>query len=498
MKFLRRSTDTDVRDVAVIDVGSNSVRLVQFRVEGRAIWPVFNEKTMAGLGRGAAETGRLNPDGVEAALRALKRFAILLDARQVPERRAVATAAVRVCEDGADFVRRARDEAGIEIEVLSGEEEGRRSALGVLAGTGGAFGVTGDLGGSSLELTRLDGLETGEAVSLALGPLAVGLDDPKRAKALIDDALEAAGAVLQGSGPDFYAVGGAWRSFAQMAMSLDDYPLRLLHQYELSAAKVVRAADFAAQQSEASLQAIPGVSSKRAAMLPYASLLLKRLVKKGDFKRVVFSANGLREGVVCDSAPDLVQSGDPLLSGADALARGAAVETALGPALQDWIAPAFEGEGEIFGGPRDRLLREAASRLADIGARMHPDHRADLAFMQTLYAPFGGISHRERAFLALAIHHRYQGKKPRPDTCESVRLLDEDQRLAALKLGLALRLGAALSGRSAKVLSNFSLERTGDALILTAKRAAENLVVERGLQRFEQLADALQLKSDVR
>ena len=498
MKHGARSSDAPARDVAVIDVGSNSVRLVQFRVEGRALWPVFNEKTMAALGKGATQTGKLNPEGIDAALRALKRFCVLLDARGVMERRAVATAAVRTCKDGPDFVKRVRKEAGIEIEVLSGEEEGRRSALGVLAGLGEADGVTGDLGGSSLELTRLDGRKAGKAVSLALGPLSVGVSDLGKAKSIIDAELDAAVSLLAGTGPDFYAVGGAWRAFAQVAMSLDDHPLRLLHQYELSAAKVMRAADFAAQQSEGSLLAIQGVSAKRAAMLPYAALLLKRLVKRGGFKRVVFSANGLREGVLCAAAPDLCEAGDPLLSGADALARGASVEAALGPALQDWIAPAFKGEPSVFGSKRDRVVRSAAARLTDIGARMHPDHRAELAFMQVLYAPFGGVSHAERAFLALAIHHRYQGKKSRPDTCRAGELLSEDQREAALRLGLALRLGAALSGRSARVLANFKLERKDDTLVLRAGKAAEALVVERGLQRFEQLAEAFGMEPVVR
>lgn len=129
---------------------------------------------------------------------------------------------------------------------------------------------------------------------------------------------------------------------------------------------------------------------------------------------------------------------------------------------------------------------------------MHPDHRADLAFMQTLYAPFGGITHPERAFLAMAIHHRYAGRKLRPETCDAMRLLDEGQREAAMKLGLALRLGAALSGRSARVLSGFKLSRKDGVLVLKSGRAAEALVVERGLQRFEQLAEALGLTPEVR
>lgn len=488
----------NARDVAVIDVGSNSVRLVQFRVEGRALWPVFNEKTMAALGKGAPETGRLNPEGVESALRTLKRFAMLLDAKGVGERRAVATAAVRVCEDGPDFVRRVREEAGIEIEVISGEEEGRRSALGVLAGLGDADGVTGDLGGSSLELTSLKGRTVGQAVSLPLGPLSVDPHDLRAARRAINARLEEASAVLKSGGRDFFAVGGAWRAFAQFAMAQTDYPLRLLHQYQMSAADVSHAAERAAALGEDALSQFDGVSSKRAPALPYAGLLLKQIMKRGGFDRVVISANGLREGVVCAADPSLVQEGDPLLSGADALSRGASVEPELGAALEAWIAPAFAGEPDLFGAGRDRTLRAAAARLTDIGARMHPDHRADLAFMQTLYAPFGGASHGERAFVALAVHHRYEGKSLRPEGSIARQLLSEDQQGAALRVGLALRLGAALSGRSARVLTNFTLGREAGALTLTAGPASGAMVVERAVQRFEQLAGALSLSAQVR
>ena len=487
--------DDDRRDAAVIDIGSNSVRLVLFRIEGRALWPVFNEKVMAGLGRGAGASGRLNPDGVATALRTLNRFAILLDAKGIDDRHAVATAAVRDCADGRAFVDRVKAETGLSIEILTGEEEGRRSALGVLAGLGDANGISGDLGGSSLELTRLEGRRAGPAITLPLGPLAVlaSSDDARSLRPQVDEMLERAAPWLDASGDAFYAVGGAWRAFAHLAMALDDYPLRLLHQYELSAEQIARAAEFAASQSEASLASVPGVSAKRAGMLPYAALLLRRIVRRGEFRRVVFSANGLREGVVCASDLSLITDGDPLLSGAEALARHAAPEPAFGRLLGGWVAPAFEGERPAFSEARDALLREAAARLADMGARMHPDHRAELSAEQTLYAPFGGASHRERAFLALAIHHRYAGKKTRPEACPSRRLLDEDQEAAAMKLGLALRLGAALSGRSAAVLKAFRLERAGSELVLRVESGAEALVVDRARNRFEHLAGALAL-----
>lgn len=488
------------RDIAVIDIGSNSVRLVLFRLEGRALFPVFNEKTMAGLGRRAGETGRLNPDGVESAVRTLKRFRSLLDAKNIEVRHAVATAAVRTCEDGPAFVERVREECGIEIRVLTGEEEGRLAAAGVVAGIGDCQGVAGDLGGSSLELTRIDGRSLGPALSLPLGPLAVLADDgtdAREIKPAIDEVLESAAPVFEGSGPVFYAVGGAWRAFAHLAMAGEGHPLNVLHEYALSREDVFKYADFAASQSEPSLATTPGVSSKRSGTLPYAAQLLKRVVKRGNFKSVVFSANGLREGVVYAAEPRLYLEGDPLLASAEALVAAVSPEPRFGIKLADWIEPVFETEREVFSRARDRVLRGAAARLTDFGVRIHPDHRSELASTQVLYAQLAGLNHAERAFLALAIHHRYEGKKPPEEDTPCRRLLDEEGEGAAMRLGLALRLGAALSGRTAKLLDSFRLERAGEELVLRVASGMEDTAVERALHRLDQLASAMDLKARV-
>ena len=484
------------RETAVIDIGSNSVRLVLFRIEGRALWPVFNEKTMAGLGRGASQTGRLNPDGVESAMRALKRFAILLDAKKVERCHAVATAAVRDCADGPEFAERVKRETGLSIEVLSGEEEGRRSALGVLAGLDGANGIVGDLGGSSVEFARLSGNTAGRSISLALGPLAMGAGDesPETVGPRIEPILATAKGMLEAPGEVFYAVGGAWRAIAYLDMALNNYPLKLLHQYELSADRLMRTCAFAIGQSESSLASIPGVNARRAGTLPYAAELLTKIFKLGQFKSIVFSAHGLREGVLCAHDLALLSRGHPLIAGAEALARMTGPDPAFGRAIDGFLAPVFEQEKPIFGAQRDVILRHAAARLADLGARMHPDHRAELSLMETLYAPFVGVTHKERAFLALAMHHRYAGKKSLGEKHIVRRLLDENEVVGALSLGLALRLAAALSGRSARVLNAFELLREDEDLVLMPNGAMdEQLIVERAQTRFSQLANAMGL-----
>jgi len=160
------------RQAAVIDIGSNSVRLVIYRIEGRAIWTLFNEKALAGLGRDLASSKRLSPEGVETALKALRRFKVVLGGWDSRDIAVVATAAVRDAVDGMLFVQRVMAETGLHVRILSGEEEARYAALGVVAGHPNAAGIVGDLGGSSLELTPLSA--PGAGVTLPLGPFALG------------------------------------------------------------------------------------------------------------------------------------------------------------------------------------------------------------------------------------------------------------------------------------------------------------------------------------
>ena len=257
------------QDIAVIDVGSNSIRLVHFRMEGRAIWPIFNEKVMAGLGEGVRQTGKLNPDGVEIALRALKRFQRILDAKSVSRRYIVATAAVREADDGPEFIARVARETEFEIRVLSGREEGELSALGLVTGIPDAHGVTGDLGGSSLELTPINHGDPGRGQTFALGPQAIMPSegwDYGRVKALIDEQL-AASEFLHGAGGRFYAVGGAWRALAQLAFAQLGHPLRVVHEFSLDRAQLRQLTRLITRLSPASLQGVPGtVAASRFAL----------------------------------------------------------------------------------------------------------------------------------------------------------------------------------------------------------------------------------------
>lgn len=489
----------DGEEVAVIDVGSNSVRLVVYRIDGRAMTPVFNEKVMAGLGRGLGGVSELPEAGKAAALRALRRFSTLLDAQGVKSVFPVATAAVRDSADGAAFAEQVKREVGIALRVLDGAEEARLSALGVSAGAPDAKGVVGDLGGASLELIEIEPGGPGRGETFPLGPLMLAREDAfdyVRVRDLVDKALARA-AVLKQSGGAFYAVGGAWRALGRIDMAMRNHPLGVLHHYEMSRAEALKLTDLVRKQSRRSLEKLEEAAAKRAEALPYAAVVLERVLLAADFERVVVSAFGLREGVLMERMSAEMLAAHPLVAAAEALAGRTPRTRAFGRALERWIAPMFEGQASLFDAKRDAVLRGAAARLADMGGPLHPDQRVEIMFDLILRAPLAAISHEERAFLAAAIHHRYARAAPKHADAYN-RLLSEERRAAAAALGAALRLGADLSGRSEALLSAFSIGVLDGKLVLGMKKELAHLATETALRRLEHAAQTLGLAAETK
>ncbi|MEO6341114.1 MAG: Ppx/GppA phosphatase family protein [Caulobacteraceae bacterium] len=487
------------RDVAVVDVGSNSVRLVLYRVEGRAIWSVFNEKVLAGLGRDLPRTGRLSREGVVAALGALRRFQTVLEGSPPDQIFATATAAVREAADGPAFIERVRKEIGLDIRILSGADEARLSALGVLAGQADASGVAGDLGGSSLELIRLDNGAPHAGVTLPLGPFALGAP-----KDLDHDAVRrACAAALAPVAADFrcrefHAVGGAWRNIALLHMSMSHYPLRIVHQYEMYAREAYEAAHFIAQQSRHSLARIEGLSKKRLETLPYSAVVLEALIEHLQIERIVVSAFGLREGLIFEAMAPEIAAIDPLIGSCAAMGSRYGVSEDLGAALETWLAPMWRGLDPVFKG-RDAIMTRAACELSDIGARLHPDHRAELAFNQVLRAPIPGQSHAERAFLAVATHARYTSREAAEVQDAVARLLSPERMRRARALGAAMRLGADLAARRPALLPRSTLATAKGAVVLTVEAdAADLLLGEQTTKRLETLGKSLDMETKIR
>jgi exopolyphosphatase/guanosine-5'-triphosphate,3'-diphosphate pyrophosphatase len=398
-----------------------------------------------------------------------------------------------------------RAETGLKIRVLSGADEARFSAIGVIAGQPDAAGVVGDLGGSSLELTRVASGLPGEGVTLPLGPFALGAPgeiDTAKVRGQIAERLSAVAPKFRSD--SFYAVGGAWRNIALIHMDMVGYPLRIVHQYEMTATQALAAARFVAQQSRASLEQIPGVSKKRAETLPYSALVLEGLIEQLGLERICMSAYGLREGLILEAMPKALRRLDPLIEGCAALGARQGVADRLGPALETWLTPLWNALPPLFdvsapARSRDSVLLAASCRLADLGARLHPDHRGSLAFDQVLRAPIPGQSHAERAFLAVAVFARHTSQMPPRESSHVDRVLSPERMKRARALGAAMRLACDLSGRTPALLAGCTLALDKGAVVLTVKRAAADLVLgEQTRKRLQALATALDLECKIR
>jgi exopolyphosphatase/guanosine-5'-triphosphate,3'-diphosphate pyrophosphatase len=486
-------TAAGVRDVAVIDVGSNSVRLVVYRIEGRDFTPLLNDRAAAGIGRDLARTGALYAPGAEAALAAIRRFRLFLDARHVRDVRVVGTAAVREASDAKPFIAAVEQAIGVKVRVLSGEQEGRYAGLGVLAGDPRARGIVADLGGSSLELAPIEDGQVRMPVTLLLGAFVLTTranGDVKVARTLLDDALDGISIAMPERGA-LYVVGGAWRNFGKIAMALRDYPLKFLQGYEIAAEEASDIARFLAKQSPASISRMSEISRRRAEAMPFAATALERLIKRLGARSVVISSSGLREGILLESLPARVRAADPLLAGIEAMARRAGAELAFGRKLEGWIAPLTEAFGAPFEPERRKRLFVAACRLGDVGGALHPDHRYELAAHRVLYAQFSGASHAERVFLSRVVHHRYAGRKEPEQDIALDRILTPEARDAALRLGLTIRLAGSISSRASSLLSESRLELTAKELRLRLTSKGSVLATEIVEKRLAQLAEAL-------
>ncbi len=481
-------------NTAVIDIGSNSVRLVIYRIEGRSIWPLFNEKVLAGLGRELRTTGRLHPDGVNESLIALRRFKAILESYDLEQTHVVATAAVREAADGADFVDQVRRQTGFVVRVLTGAEEAHYSAQGVHCGHLDAKGVVGDLGGSSLELIHLEGEAGNNGITLPLGPFALGAPKPIEVARTYDIIMsQLAPMADRFHGGQFHAVGGAWRNLALIWMQKQNYPLHVIQQFELPAREARAIAQLIATQSPASLEKVQGVTKRRMENISYAALVLQGLIETFKFETLCFSAFGLREGLLFDSLDPALKSEDPLIAGCAALGGRLGINDNLGPALADWALDFYAGSEGLFDRPPEKLVR-AAAKLSDIGACLHPDHRADLACAQVLRAPIPGQTHEERVFLACALFTRYSGIAYTKEPVLISRILGEAGLQTATQLGLLLRLGCDLSAKSAKLLSLARIRQHDRHLTLSAEVGWEDLLLgEQTRRRARALSQALKL-----
>lgn len=476
--------------VAVIDIGSNSVRLVVYEGLTRNLTPIFNEKILAGLGREVLTTGLLAPDAIEKALAALVRFRALCDAMRVDKMFAIATAACRDARNGRAFVAQAESACGAPITVLSGAREAELSALGIVCGFHQPDGIVGDLGGGSLELTDVAGSRPKSGLTLPLGGLALqDLSSKSLAKAekIVRGELARAAVLKAGRGRDFYAVGGTWRSLTRLHMHQTGYPLHVMHGYVIPASEAAEFSRLVRRVDPETLDRIEIITSARRPLLAYAALVLEHVVRIAKPRRVMVSALGVREGVLYSMLDAAEKKRDALLAAAQQLNMLRSRSPRHGEELAHWIAQFMAGSGIEMTVEENRLAH-AACLLADIGWRAHPDYRGEQSLNVISHAAFVGVDHPGRVFMALTVYFRHVGLtddelSPHVRELATARMIDR-----ARVLGAAIRVAYLVSGAMPGVLPHTPLlvERGKLKLRLAGKYRA--LAGERVSARLRQLA----------
>ncbi len=482
-----RTEPPKYKPVAVVDIGSNSVRLVVYDGLRRSPSPIFNEKVLCGLGRGIATSNRLDDEAVDRALLALRRFRALIRQIGVDETFAVATAAAREAENGAEFVKNAEKALGNKIDVLTGKEEARFAALGVISSIPDADGLVGDLGGGSLELIDIKNGKLRDGITLPLGPLRlIDLSNGsiQRARKHVDSVFDDTKILKRLEKRRFYAVGGTWRNISRLHMGHAKYPLHILHQYVMQRSQAVSISGLVSNLSSNALEDVKDVSRSRVDTLPYGAIVLERLLHHGRPSEVVSSVFGVREGLLYSKLSDKKKEMDPLISSCWDFARRYARSPAHELELCDWTDQ-IVGTKALPETDEEKRLRYAACLLADIGWRAHPDYRADRSLSMISQAAFVGVDHPGRAFLAMTIFYRYEGETPNDDL---VRLIPDKALRRANLLSLTFRLAYILSAAMPGMLPKLGLSASNKSLTLTMPAKLADLMGERVEKRLSHLA----------
>ncbi len=494
------AASNDRAPVAVVDIGSNSVRLIVYDDASRAPAPVFNEKVLCGLGHNIATSGKLASDGMSRALRALRRFRALIDQLEVTRVEVIATAAAREAKNGPEFIAKAERVLGRKVTVLSGTMEAELAALGIVAGICAADGFVGDLGGGSLELIDVRGGKLSRAITMPLGGLRL-IDESggnlKKAREIVDAEFDKVDWLEKGRGRDFYAIGGTWRAIARLHMAQSGYPLSVMHNYRIDADEALKFAALLDHQSQSSLAGIRDISSARRETVPYGALVLERLIKQMKPRSIVMSVLGIREGLLYSLLSDEEKQKDPLLEACANLARQRSRSLEYAYELCDWTAALFSAPGPVET-PEQKRLRHAACLLSDIGWRAHPDYRGAQSLNLVAHGDFVGVDHAGRAFLALTAYYRNEGLIKDGLSQKLVELVDKDTLKRARILGVAFRVAHLVSAARPGVLPNTPLSYEGNRLIWTLPDPYSNLEGERVERRFKALANLVGQEREIR
>ena len=451
LPFVARTHVSKHEPIGVIDIGSNSIRMVIYRRYGRYPLPLFNERVTVKLGEGLDQNEMLSPDKIALALSALRRFSHIMNAMSLERTIVVATAAVRRAKNAAVFTTPAEEIIGVPITVLSAQDEARLVTLGLTANMPHVSGLVADLGGGSLELVLVKEGQVQKSTSLNMGHLST------RTESEIATLLCAVDWLGDTAGATLYGIGGSFRALGSAYVKRSNYPLFLLHRLELNVPTVLDILT-SLQGDEPDLQGIP---AGRRDSIGMAADIMAALIRRSGVSQLAISGTSIRDGIVADMDTGFSPKKDPLLSACKEIANHSQRFDGLNDVLIDCLSPI----ASLLDIPDPQRLLKAACLLSDISWNEPSELRGAVATDRILALPLFSLSHKERAWLAKVVYHRYIGvKENKPTLPVFNRLLTPAESKGALALGVGLRFALIFCAGIPEYLSAIQFKVTDETI----------------------------------
>ena len=435
MKILKR--------IGIIDIGSNSIRLVVFDGPRRSPLYLYNEKVFFRLGLQSFGKKAFDNATLKAVSRIINRYVAICQNMEIHKIIMFGTSALREASNSDVLVEEIRKNTSICVDVISGEKEAFYAAQGILLGFPNAEGIICDLGGNSVEFANICKRVIAECNSTLLGPLAITKLENK-----IEDIdryirKQLLGAVNANAAKDkpFFLIGGSWRAIAKIHMQRTQYPLKIIQGYKVKSKKIKKTLEFIQDSSFITKYDEINISADRLELLPLSARLLEIIIDELQIKTLTFSSFGVREGFLYHNLSEAEKKKDPLIEAAKFFEKKETRFPNMSKHTFKWISPLYENLPR-----KTKRVILAATKLHDIAWIAHPDYKTEMCLELVTRSNISGLSHKERVFLAMILLFRHKAKPEKVFNSKLFKIVSKKKRKIARVLGKGLKLASTVLG----------------------------------------------------
>jgi exopolyphosphatase/guanosine-5'-triphosphate,3'-diphosphate pyrophosphatase len=476
-----------LKRIGIIDIGSNSIRLVVFDGPKRSPLYLYNEKVFFRLGLQSFGGKPFGSNTLEAVSHIIKRYVAICRNMEISKIIMFGTSALREASNSNVLVESIREKTNVDVDIISGEKEAFYAAQGILLGFPNAEGVICDLGGNSVEFANIRKNVVTECNSVLLGPLTIK-NLGEKCKNLDDHMKNQLATITNFNGvknKSFFLIGGSWRAIAKIHMQRIKYPLKIIQGYKVESKKLKKTLEFIQESSFLTKSDEMNISLGRLELLPQAARLLKIIIDEFEIKVLTFSSFGVREGLIYEHLSVAEKKRDPLIEAAKFFEKKETRFPKMSKHTFNWISPLYENLP-----PKTKRVILAATKLHDIAWIAHPDYKTEMCLEIVTRSNISGISHQERVFLAMILLFRHKAKPEKIFNSKLFKIVPKKKRKIALVIGKGLRLASTFFGEKS-LLNKIEFRLRANEVDLCFQSKMDSINGEIVEKRIQELNKAL-------